>query len=81
MVFLDIELSRMNGYEVARPIRAAAGDRAPVLVAVTGYGQTEDRRRSEEAGFRHRFVKPVSPDSLYEVVARLGTRSERTSGR
>ncbi len=75
LVFLDIGLPRMNGYDVARSIKAEYGDDAPVLAAVTGYGQTEDRRRAEQAGFRHHFVKPVSPDELLRVVAETQGRS------
>jgi two-component system CheB/CheR fusion protein len=55
-VFLDIGLPRMDGYEVARALRAHPEYRTIMLVAVTGYGQDEDRRRSREAGFNHHLV-------------------------
>ncbi|HYX24028.1 MAG TPA: response regulator, partial [Thermoanaerobaculia bacterium] len=52
VVFLDIGLPRMDGYEVARRLREEVGLQEVLLVAVTGYGQEEDRRRAEEAGFQ-----------------------------
>jgi two-component system CheB/CheR fusion protein len=59
VVLLDIGLPRMDGYEVARRLRSMEDQRDTLLVALTGYGQTEDRRRSREAGFDHHLVKPV----------------------
>jgi signal transduction histidine kinase len=74
-VLLDIGLPRgMNGYEVARRLRQEAGAEAPFLVAVTGYGQEEDRRRSREAGFDAHVVKPVAPEVVQEMLARVGGR-------
>ena len=69
MVFLDIGLPRMDGYEVARAVTSEFGGGSPVLVAVTGYGQAEDRGRSKQVGFRHYLVKPVNPVDLLRVVA------------
>lgn len=69
IVFLDIGLPRMNGYDVAMTICAELGEDAPLLAAITGYGQSEDRRRAEAAGFQHHLVKPVSPDDLLRVFA------------
>lgn len=60
---VDIDLPEWNGYEVARRIRAALGD-AVVLVALTGYGQPDDRHRALEAGFDEHLVKPVNLDAL-----------------
>jgi CheY-like chemotaxis protein len=73
---IDIGLPIMDGYEVARGIRA----RAPktILVAVSGYGQPEDRQRSLEAGFDAHLTKPVSPEHLCAVLASLVRRSERS---
>jgi CheY-like chemotaxis protein len=62
-------LPRMNGYEVARQLRRQPGLDKSVLVAVTGYGQDKDRRRSQEAGFDHHLTKPVNADSLQALVA------------
>jgi signal transduction histidine kinase/DNA-binding response OmpR family regulator len=66
-VLLDIGLPRMDGYEVARQFRLGTeGDRL-LLIALSGYGQEDDRRRSEQAGFDHHLVKPVSPDALLDL--------------
>jgi signal transduction histidine kinase/CheY-like chemotaxis protein len=68
VVLLDIGLPGLNGYEVGERIRRAPGVQ-PVLVAITGWGQADDRRRSAEAGFDHHLVKPVDHDVLIQVVA------------
>ncbi len=62
IVLLDIGLPGMSGYQVAKQLRRQPEFAKTVLVAVTGYGQEEDRRRSREAGFNHHLVKPVAPD-------------------
>jgi PAS domain S-box-containing protein len=72
VILLDIGLPGIDGYEVARRIRAAEDTKRTVLVAMTGYGQAEDRQRAHEAGFALHLVKPVEPDALrraLEVVA------------
>jgi len=73
VVLLDIGLQGMNGYEVARLLRKeqAAGEKL-CLMAVTGYGDEEARARSEAAGFDQHLVKPVSPDTLFELLAEIG---------
>ncbi len=68
LVLLDIGLPGMDGYEVARRLRADPGVRA-VLAAVSGYGRDEDRRMSQEAGFECHFVKPVEFDMLRKLLA------------
>ncbi|WP_025597153.1 ATP-binding protein [Burkholderia sp. WSM2230] len=68
---LDIGLPVMDGYELARQLRARAGDWQCVLVALTGYGQNADRERSRAAGFDHHFVKPLRPADLLEVIDRI----------
>ncbi len=70
VVFLDIGLPRINGYEVARTIRAQAPGRATLLVALTGWGQEEDQHRAEQAGFDHHLVKPVEYEQLADLLAR-----------
>ena len=67
MVLLDIGLPKLNGYEVARRIRDERGD-GVVLIAVTGWGQEEDRRRSREAGFDHHLIKPVNLGALQKLL-------------
>jgi CheY-like chemotaxis protein len=68
VVLLDIGLPGLDGYEVARRIRAAA-DGAVRLVAITGYGRDEDRARARDAGFAAHLVKPVNFDALRRVLA------------
>jgi signal transduction histidine kinase/DNA-binding response OmpR family regulator len=68
VVFVDIGLPGMSGHEVARAIRGQPGREDLQLVAMTGYGQAEDRRRSREAGFDLHLVKPVSLQSLEKVL-------------
>jgi CheY-like chemotaxis protein len=75
-IFLDIGLPGMDGYEVAARLRASPETSGSMLVAVTGYGQEEDRRRSQRAGFDQHLVKPVSPDHLQSLLASLQSRAE-----
>jgi CheY-like chemotaxis protein len=75
VVLLDIGLPEMDGYELARRIRALRGDLH--LIAVSGYGQAEDRIRSREAGFDEHFIKPVDPQSLFAYIAGLASRAPR----
>ena len=75
VVLLDIGLPGMDGYEVAERLRARPESGGPVLVALTGYGQEEDRRRSREAGFDHHLVKPVDLDDLRSLLAHVGSAS------
>jgi CheY-like chemotaxis protein len=75
IALLDIGMPRMDGYEAARHIRAALGDRV-FLVAVTGWGQEEDQRRAYAAGFDRHVTKPAEPavlESLIASVADLGS--------
>jgi signal transduction histidine kinase/CheY-like chemotaxis protein len=71
MIFLDIGMPGMDGYEVARRLRQQAGLEKVVLVALTGWGQQEDRRRSREAGFDHHLVKPAEAKVLEDLLAEL----------
>ena len=75
VVFLDIGLPGLNGFEVARRVRQELPDFGVVLVALTGWGSEEDRRRSKEAGFDHHVTKPVDAtdvETLLANVARQG---------
>ena len=68
VVVLDIGLPRMDGYEVARRLRRQPGLKCPLLIALSGYGQAEDRQRSREAGFNHHLLKPMSIDVLLPLL-------------
>jgi CheY-like chemotaxis protein len=69
VALVDIGLPGIDGYEVARRIRGLGGQQ-PTLVALTGYGQPEDRQRAVEAGFDAHLVKPVDPSNLAELLSR-----------
>jgi CheY-like chemotaxis protein len=69
LALLDIGMPRLNGYEAARAIKAQPSLRAVLLVALSGWGQAEDKRRSRDAGFQHHFVKPVDPAMLTRLLA------------
>ncbi|MBC8146203.1 MAG: response regulator, partial [bacterium] len=69
LVLLDIGLPKLNGYEVARHIRNTNWGKSVVIVALTGWGQDEDRRRSHEAGFNFHLVKPVEFKALEDLLA------------
>jgi CheY-like chemotaxis protein len=68
VVLLDIGLPKLNGYEAARRIRAQQGRKNVLLVALTGWGQEEDRRRSRESGFDAHLVKPVDFKALKALL-------------
>ena len=70
IVLLDLGLPGMNGYDVARTLRAELGDGAMTIVAVSGYGAQEDRARTKEAGFDAHFVKPMEISQLEDFLAR-----------
>jgi CheY-like chemotaxis protein len=71
VALLDIGMPLLDGYEVARRIRAQNWGKAVTLVAVTGWGQEADRRRSQEAGFDTHLVKPLDLDKLSALLAQL----------
>jgi signal transduction histidine kinase/CheY-like chemotaxis protein len=68
VVLLDIGLPMMDGYEVARQLRARSGTPRPLLIAVTGYGQDGDRHSTHQAGFDHHLVKPVDLHDLEKLL-------------
>lgn len=68
VVLCDIGLPGMSGFEVAQQLRSLLGT-GPTLVALTGYGQDEDRQRARDAGFDHHLVKPVEPHTLLQLLA------------
>jgi CheY-like chemotaxis protein len=69
IALLDIGMPKHNGYDVARAIRITPWGRSMVLVAVTGWGQSDDKRRAKEAGFDHHFTKPLDLDVLGVFVS------------
>jgi PAS domain S-box-containing protein len=71
VVLLDIGLPGMDGYEVARRMRALPALENVSLIAVTGWGQEEDRRRSQSAGFNYHLIKPLNLNSLETLLASL----------
>ncbi|MFL5330404.1 MAG: ATP-binding protein [Gemmataceae bacterium] len=73
VVLLDIGLPGITGFEVANKMRELPELQNTVLVAVTGYGQEEDKKRSHEAGFKHHLVKPVDPDLLKVLLESIPT--------
>jgi len=68
IAILDIDLPMMDGYALAEHLRSVLGNACPRLIAITGYGQPEDRARSASAAFEHHFVKPVAADALLAVL-------------
>ena len=72
VVFLDIGLPHMNGYEVAQAMRRMPGLQGATLVALTGWGAEADRARAKEAGFDHHLTKPTEPTAVEELLAALG---------
>jgi CheY-like chemotaxis protein len=75
LVFLDIGLPEMNGYEVARRLRQEAGVARARFVALSGYGTDRDHLRSREAGFALHLVKPVDPTRLSAAIASVMARN------
>jgi len=72
IVFCDIGLPGLDGYSVARQLRAEKWGTRVTLVAVTAYGREEDRRRAEEAGFDLHFVKPADPAAIQGLFKDVG---------
>jgi CheY-like chemotaxis protein len=71
VLVLDIGMPGLNGYEVARRVRAEPWGRRALLVAATGWGQEDDRRKALDAGFDVHFTKPFSPEQLLEAIGRF----------
>lgn len=81
VVLLDIGLPKLNGYEVAQRIRESDWGAAMFLIAVTGWGQAEDRARSAEVGLNMHMVKPVEPAAIQAVLADLDRNGKGSLGR
>jgi DNA-binding response OmpR family regulator len=69
VLLLDIGMPKLSGYDVARRVRDARGGEV-FIVAITGWGQEEDRQRAREAGFDHHFTKPVDYAKLLDLIDR-----------
>jgi CheY-like chemotaxis protein/two-component sensor histidine kinase len=81
VVVLDVGMPNLNGYEACRQIRAKDWSRNTLVIALTGWGQREDRERSQEAGFDQHFVKPVDPKQLVCYLDRHSAqRAELNAG-
>jgi signal transduction histidine kinase len=72
VALVDIGLPQLDGFALARRVHEAMGDDRPRLVAMTGYGQEKDRRRTREAGFDAHLVKPAQPQALRQALHKLG---------
>ncbi|HEX4144796.1 MAG TPA: response regulator [Pirellulales bacterium] len=81
MILLDIGMPKLDGYDTCRRIRKEPWGKDMVLIALTGWGQDEDRRRTHEVGFDYHLVKPVEPDMLVNILAEVAHRQRETSNR
>ena len=81
VILLDIGMPKMNGYDVCRKIRDEPWGKDMVLIAQTGWGQEEDRRRTQAAGFDYHLVKPVNHSTLVKLLAESADRLSRTASR
>lgn len=79
VVLLDIGLPKLNGYEVAQRIRENVWGQSMFLIAVTGWGQDEDRARSSEVGLNVHMVKPVEPSALERLLSDLHAKQTSAS--
>ena len=77
MILMDLGMPKMNGYEAARKIRSQPWGRSMMLVALTGWGQEEDKQKTKEAGFDHHLVKPAEPDALKKLFHQVAAKSAR----
>jgi two-component system CheB/CheR fusion protein len=75
-VICDIGLPGMDGYDVARQLRRDASGRVPILIALSGYSQAENRTRADEAGFDHYLVKPVASEVLLKIISTAPTPAQ-----
>jgi PAS domain S-box-containing protein len=76
-VLLDLGMPKLNGFETCERMRAEPWGRSVCIVAVTGWGQDEDRRRTQEAGFNAHMVKPADPGKLTELLASISVKQPR----
>lgn len=76
LILLDIGLPKINGYDVCRQVRQCSGGRDIVIIALTGWGQADDKRLSAEAGFNKHLVKPIDPVALREILRDVASRKQ-----
>jgi CheY-like chemotaxis protein len=76
VVLLDLGLPVLNGWDVARRIRTMALPKRPLIVALTGYGRDEDRRRSADAGIDFHLLKPADPQTLLDLLQAIATNHQ-----
>jgi CheY-like chemotaxis protein len=69
VIFMDLGMPAVDGYEATRRIRALQQPSRPAIIALTGWGQSGDRRRASEVGMDGHLVKPVDPDQLREAIS------------
>ena len=81
VILLDIGLPKLNGYEVCRRIRAQPGGKRLIIIAQTGWGQEDDRQRSQDAGFDHHLVKPIDTGVLMKLLAECRTPEVKSARR
>jgi CheY-like chemotaxis protein len=81
LVLLDLGMPAPDGFEVCRRMRVAPWGRSITIVAITGWGQEEDRRRTGRAGFDRHLVKPVAPELLDELLASVEAKSAAVGNR
>jgi CheY-like chemotaxis protein len=76
IVLLDLGMPQMDGYEVVKRLRSADVPRQPMIVALTGWGQEEDRRRTRDAGFDRHLTKPADVSALRSLLASVRVPSD-----
>ena len=76
VLLLDLGMPKLNGYEVCRRVREQAWGTSMEIIALTGWGQAEDRQRTKEAGFDHHLVKPVDVARLKELLDETAQRAQ-----
>ena len=78
VAFIDLGMPKLNGYDLARRMRANPATAGAMLIAVTGWGQEEDRARTEQAGFDGHLVKPIDPASVLNLLASIAEDAKRS---
>ncbi len=76
LILMDIGMPKMNGYEAAHRIRQEPWGKQPIIVALTGWGAADDRRRTQDAGFNRHLVKPVDPAEIEKLLAELAANGQ-----